>query len=340
MNRNRISIVFALIFLIAATACTPRAPAAATPTAAPLTPVIFMAGYKPQASLPFVGAYVAKEKGYFEEEGLDVTIQHSPGKGEHLQLLAAGKIQITNQDAAILLQRRAEPGLPLVSFALLGQRGQQAFAALSDSGMTTPKDWEGHTVGYKGTPPPELFALIKAAGADVEKIQLVNVGFDPRVLTERQVDVYPVFKSNEPFLIQSWGYKLTLWDPADYGVSTLGLTYVTSDEILKAQPEMLTGFLRAALKGIQFASENLDDAVKIVMQYTGPETDPDHMRFMLEAELKDAAGPETEQHGLGWQTLEQWQAQAKVLADADLPVPEDVRQVFTTQILEAAASPR
>ncbi|MCS6827176.1 MAG: ABC transporter substrate-binding protein, partial [Caldilinea sp.] len=89
----------------------------------------FRAGYKPQANLPFVGVYVAQEKGFFAEEGLTVTIEHSPGRGEHVQLLVAGAVQVTTMDAATVLQRRAEPGLPVVSIALIGQRGQQAFAA-------------------------------------------------------------------------------------------------------------------------------------------------------------------------------------------------------------------
>lgn len=321
-------LISTLILII--TACT----STTQPTNYPTSQLTFMAGYKPQANLPFVGVYVAQEKGFFAEENLEVTIEHSSGKGEHLQLLAAGKIQVTTQDAAVLLQRRADPGLPLVSIALLGQRGQQAFAALADSGMATPKDWEGRLVGFKGTPPPDLFALLAAAGADPEKVELVNVGFDPRVLTEGQVDVYPVFKSNEPYLIESWGYDLTLWDAADYGVPTLGLTYVTSDEILAQNPELLTRFLRAALKGVAYAAQNVDETVEIVLQYTGPETDPAHMRFMLEIELADAYGPATEAGGLGWQTLAQWQALAGMLAGADLPVPEDVSAVFTTEILE------
>ncbi|RMF40989.1 MAG: hypothetical protein D6755_12980, partial [Anaerolineae bacterium] len=270
MKRLITFLTLSVLVLMALSACTPKA--ASTP--AELTPFTFMAGYKPQANLPFVGAYVAKEKGFFEAEGLDVTIEHSPGKGEHLQLVTTGKVQVTTQDAAVLLKRRADPGLPIVSIALIGQRGQQAFAALATSGLQTPKDWEGHTVGYKGTPPPDLFALLAAAGADPDKVELVNVGFDPRVLTEGQVDVYPVFKSNEPFLIRSWGYEVTLWDAADYGVPTLGLTYVTSEETLAQQPEALAAFLRAALKGIAYAKEHPDEAVDIVLKYAGPETNP------------------------------------------------------------------
>jgi ABC-type nitrate/sulfonate/bicarbonate transport system substrate-binding protein len=313
--------------------------ASPSPEMTPPDQLTFMAGYKPQANLPFVGVYVAQERGYFQDENLQVTIEHSPGKGEHLQLVTSGKVQVTTQDAAVLLQRRAEPGLPLVSIAMIGQRGQQAFAALAASGLESPKDWEGHVVGYKGTPPPDLFALLAAAGADADKVTLVNVGFDPRVLTEGQVDVYPVFKSNEPFLIQSWGYELTLWDAAEYGVPTLGLAYVTSEQTLLEQPDLLARFLRAVLRGINYAAENPADAVEIVLQYTGPETDAAHMRFMLDAELLDAVGPETEVHGIGWQTLEQWQALANVLTQYDAAPVADPASVFTNQILEQAGKP-
>lgn len=308
---------------------------AATSTPAPGTPIpiTFMAGYKPQANLPFVGAYVAKAQGFFAQEGLDVTIEHSAGRGEHVQLLVAGKVQVTTMDAATVLQRRADPGLPVVSIALIGQRGQQAFAALKSSGIQSPKDWEGRRVGYKGTPPPDLYALLAAAGADVNKVNLVNVGFDPRVLTEGQVDVYPLFKSNEPYLLRKWGYEIVLWDAADYGVPTLGLTYVASEQYIKEHPEVLVRFLRAALQGIRWAQDHPQEAVQIVLQYAGPETDPDHMRYMLETELKDAQS----EKGFGWQSLEQWKALAEMLVRYQaLPAGVAVEDAFTTQIWEQA----
>lgn len=352
MRKTVISLFVLTLFLL--NACAPAAPTAVPmempivteaatsvpaeaaveiPTQAALIPITFMAGYKPQANLPFVGAYVAKEQGFFAENGLDVTIEHSPGRGEHVQLLVAGSVQVTTMDAATVLQRRAEPGLPVVSIALIGQKGQQAFAALKESGLQTPKDWEGKTVGYKGTPPPDLFALLAAAGADVNQVNLVNVGFDPRVLSEKQVDVYPLFKSNEPYLLQKWGHELTLWEAADYGVPTLGLTYVTSEAYLNENPQVLRRFLRAALQGIAYAEAHPDEAVAIVMKYAGPETDPDHMRYMLETELRDAQS----EHGFGWQSLEQWQALAEMLVKYEaLPVEIDAAAAFDTGPWEGA----
>ncbi len=332
----RRTILLLLSMLLSACAAVEPAPPAPSPEPLAMT---FMAGYKPQANLPFVGVYVAEQQGFFQEENLTVTIEHSAGQGQHLQLLAAGKVQVTTQDAAVLLKRRADPGLPLVSIALIGQRGQQAYAALADSGMVTPRDWEGRTVGYKGTQPPDLLAILQAAGADASKVELVNVGFDPRLLTEGKVDVYPVYKSNEPYLIRSWGYDLTLWEAADFGVPNLGLAYVTSEEILASQPEALTRFLRAALRGIDYARLHPDEAVQAVLEYTGPETDPEHMRYMLESELADALSPVTEEHGLGWQTLEQWQSLAGMLQKYDALPALEVEKAFTTEILQAAANP-
>ncbi|PKN86768.1 MAG: hypothetical protein CVU46_06780 [Chloroflexi bacterium HGW-Chloroflexi-8] len=310
----------------------PSATATSAPTPEPKQ-MTFMAGYKPQANLPFVGVYVAQEKGFFQDENLEVNIEHSPGSGQHLQLVAQGKVQVTTQDAAILLRRRSDPGLPLVSIALIGQHGQQAFAALHSNNFLTPKDWEGHTVGFKGSPPPELFALISAAGADITKMEIVNVGFDPRILTEGKVDVYPVYKSNEPFMIGKWGYDIDLWTAEEYGVQTLGLTYVTSDDTLKNDPEMLKRFLRAAIKGILYAEQNPEEAIDIVLKYAGPETDRDNMMFMLQSELKDLRSDTTDQFGIGWQTEEQWQAMMDILVTYESIAEIDVDQVFTNDLL-------
>jgi len=296
--------------------------------------LVFMAGYKPQANLPFVGVYVAEEKGYFRDENLSVEIQHSAGRGEHLQLLVAGTVDITTQDAAILLKRRSEPGLPLVSIGLIGQRGQQAFVALQSSGITTIADWQGHKIGFKGTPPPDLLALLDQAALKENDVELINVGFDPRILVEELVDVYPVFNSNEPYILRSWGYTLNQWDADDYGIPTLGLAYVSTSHIIEAEPQSISAFMRAVLRGIHYAEQHPDEAIDIVLQYTGPETNRDHMLFMLETEINDAHTALTDQNGLGWQTTDQWQALQDTLLQYDaISGPVDVNLAFTNQFL-------
>ena len=185
--------------------------------------VVFMAGFRAQANLPFVAAYVAQEKGYFEEQGLDVEIRHA-SSGEHLKLLLSGDVDFTTAAASSVLKRRSDPGLPIVAFALFGQQGQQAYVSMGNSGINTPKDWEGRTFGYKISVPPDYLAILEANGVDRSKIDEVKVGFDPRVLTEGRVDVLAVFNSNEPDTIRRLGFTVNTWEPETYGVPNLGLT--------------------------------------------------------------------------------------------------------------------
>ena len=292
-----------------------------------------MGGYKPQANLPFVAAYVANDLGYFAEQGLKVDIQHATGQGEHLKLLLQGAVDVTTSDADGVLKRRADQDLPIVAFALFGQRGSQAFAVLDDSDIRSPRDFEGRIVGYKVYQSPDYLAMLERAGVDRSRIDEVSVGFDPRILTERKVDVYPVFTSNEPDLLTRIGFQTRLFDPADYGVATLGLTYITRRDVVERQPELLARFLKATLRGVATAQANQEAATDIVMRYA-PQEDRAHQAAMLRSELEMASGPVADQFGVGWTTRDQWQAlEDSLLEHGALERPVDVNTAFTDQIL-------
>ena len=296
--------------------------------------VVFMNGYKAQANLPVVSVYIAQEKGFFTEQALDVEIHHATS-GEHVQLLMAGDVDFATADAASVLKRRADPGLPIVAFALFGQRGQQGFLALKDSGIATPNDWEGRTFGYKVSIPPDYLAIVEDQQVDRSAVQEVRVGFDPRVLTEGQVDVLAVFKSNEPDTVRRMGFDVTLWDPADFGVPTLGLTYITREELANTDSDKVERFLKATMKALEYARDNREEAVEIVLKYA-PDEDPAHQRFMLDTEFEDAVSPLTDERGLGQMSPEQWQALYDHLtAHEALPKPFDYNDAFDTQFLDS-----
>ena len=300
----------------------------------PLDKVVFMAGFKAQANLPFVAAYVAQEKGFFRDQGLDVDIRHA-SSGEHLKLLIAGDVDFTTAQAASVLKRRSDPELPIVAIVLFGQRSQQALMALKESGIETPKDWEGKTFGYKTSPPPEYLAVLKANDVDRSKIAEVRVGFDPRILTEGRVDILAVFNSNEPDTVRKLGFDVNLWEAADYGLAGLGLTYITREELAEQSPDRVERFLKATLKGLQYAFDNPEAALDIVMGYA-PDADRDHQGFMLRTELEDAVSPLTRDHGLGWMTDDQWKALYDQLLEFEaLPQPFDHQTAYTDRFLRA-----
>ena len=302
--------------------------------APPLRTFHFMAGYKPQANLPFVGAYIAQKKGYFAAQGLDVEITHATGQGEHLKLLLQGSVDVTTGEADAVLARRADD-LPVISIALLGQRGQRAFAVQASSEIRTPKDFEGKTVGFKVLQTPDYLAMLAINGVDRSKIQEVPVGFDPRLLAAGKVDVYPVFESNEPDTLTRLGSPTRLFRPIDYGVPSIGLTYLTRQELVDKDESALERFLKATLRGIQDARDNPEAATDIVMQFA-PAEERDHQLAMLKVELDMADGPVVRQLGIGWSTPEQWQSfHDSLLAFGGISKPVDVNTAFTDRILKA-----
>lgn len=315
----------------------PAAPtAAATAATSTATPkpaaarVTFMAGFRPQANLPFVAAYVAKEKGFFADENLDVEIRHSSGADEHLKFLLEGSVQFTTGTAAQAL-RRSSDGLPVVAVALYGQRGDQGYVARADSGIKTPKDLKGRTVGFKsGVVPAELDGMLATAGLKREDVKLVSVGFDVRAFIEKQVEVYPVFLNNEPFAVRKAGVEINVLDPADFGVPTLGLTTLVNRETLAKDPALVERYLRATLRAVAWTQAHPDEAVQAVLKYA-PGADVAQQRFLLDEDLKAAHRAD----GIGRSSKDQWQALADTLVKYQvLPKAPDVTQVFDNRLVD------
>ena len=290
----------------------------------PLEQVVFMAGYRPQANLPFVAVYAAEARGFFADEGLEVEIRHST-QGEHGQLLLAGEVDFTTATAAQALRQRAN-GLPVRSIALFGQRGDQGFVVHADSGIEAPADFEGRSVGFKGgVVPAELLALLATADLGPDDVQLQAVGFDERVFIERRVDVFPVFLNNEPNRIRNAGVDIRVFDPHDHGIATLGVTYLVRDETTVEDRALAERFLRAALRGAHYAASHPDEAIDLVLEYAEG-ADRAHQRFLFDTDLRNAERDD----GMGRGTLEQWEALQEILLryDEQFSGPVDVSTVF------------
>lgn len=277
----------------------------------------YMGGFRPQANLPFVAVYVAEDQGFFADEGLTVDIAHS-ATGEHKSLLLSGDIDITTLPASEMMQLRADSDAPLVAVTLFGQRGDFGYVVLEESGITSPADFAGKLVGFKGQVQAEFLAMIHAHGLTREDMELVAVGFNPVVVVEKQVDVYPVFLSNEPdTLTRVMGADIRVFEAADEGVPTLGVVYVVAEEYLEDEQnrERVERFLRATLRAFQFALDDPAAAIESTAKFIPEEADLVHERFILETELANAVSPLTDENGLGWFTADQFGALQDVLLE-------------------------
>ena len=285
----------------------------------PLT-IDFTAGFVAQSNLPFVAVYVAQERGFFEDEGVIVNIEHAGFGGEHKAQLAAGQIDVTTLPAAEMLQVRAESGAPYVAVMLFGQRGDFGYAVLESSGIQSPADFAGRIVGTKGVVQAEFLAMAAANGVSEDDMEIIDTGFDPVFLTEGVVEVWPVFLSNEPdTLTRKMGQQIRVFEPADYGVPTLGVTYIVNEEFLRDgdNREALERFLRAAIRGFQFALDDPAAAIEDSFEFFDPEADKIHERFILDTELANAVSSLTDENGLGWFTQEQFADLQAVLINYD-----------------------
>lgn len=347
LRRVLIAALLVSVLAVIAAACAPTpaapapaattAPAAATaaPAAATTAPqataapsaekqkMTFQAGYLPQGNISFIAAYVAKEKGFFDQEGLDVTIDHTaPGQGENFKRLAAKDIQVTTIPGPDLLTQVGDNGVPFVSVAVFGHSSDNGLMTLANSGIKTLKDMEGKKVGYKFIVLPWMKAMFDSAGVDQSKINFVGVGFDPRVILpdfgEGAVDAVQIFKSNEPDTMTRAGFPVTVFNPEDFGVPTLGQTYITNREIAQSNPELITKFLKATMMGLKYATDpkNTEEVTDIIMKYAGKDANRDHQKFLYQTEIKDSylTSPATKEVGLGYASDDEWQKMIDVIA--------------------------
>mgnify|MGYP001177297075 CR=1 FL=1 len=168
-----------------------------------------------------------------------------------------------------------------------------------------------------------------------ELVRGVNAGFDPRVLTEGRVDILAVFKSNEPDTIRRLGFELNTWEPEDYGVPMLGLTYITLEDFSKSNPDIVERFLKATLKATKFSMENPKEALDVVMEFA-PNESREHQEFMLGTELSDSTSATTDKYGLGWMTSTQWEDLYNHLLEFEaLPKPFDYSSAYDDRYLRS-----
>ena len=280
----------------------------------------YMAGFVAQANLPFVAVYVAEDQGFFADENLEVDIQHAGFTGAHKNLLLAGEVDITTLPASEMLQIRANTGAPYVAVMLFGQRGDFGYAVLNSSGISSPADFAGRDVGFKGIVQAEFHAMLAAHGLTTDDMNMIDVGFNPVVLVEQQVEVYPVFLSNEPdTLTRNLNQEITVFEAADDGVPTLGVVYLVSEEFLEDETnrEKLERFLRATVRAFEFAVDDPAAAIDSTVKFLAEDPAPDlvHERFILDTEIENALSDLTRANGVGWFTQQQFRALTDVLLE-------------------------
>jgi NitT/TauT family transport system substrate-binding protein len=218
--------------------------------------------------------YVALDKGFFAEEGLNVKISRGYGSGDTVLKLAAGQYDIGLAAIGALITARANENAAVKGIMLYLTRDMLSIWVREEGKINTPKDLEGKTITT--TPGNGHFvmfpAFAKGAGIDATKIKWVTVDGSAMgpMLINKQIDAAPFFASHGPRIqaqAAERGIRLKSFPYADYGLKVYSTSLIARDETIQKDPETLGKFVRASLKGMRWAHENVDEAAKIVMKH-------------------------------------------------------------------------
>ncbi|GBD10549.1 Formylaminopyrimidine-binding protein [bacterium HR23] len=286
------------------------------------------------------GLFIAQEKGYFREEGLEVHLYTPADPSTVLQTVGAGKDDFGISYQPDVLLARAQ-GVPVVSIAGMVQHPLNSVMALRESGIQRPRDLVGKKVGYPGIPlnVPLLKTMVEKDGGDFSKVELVNIGFDlvPALVGKKVDAVIGAYWVHESIVLEQQGFPVNSMRVEQWGVPDFyELVLVTNEKTLSERPDLVKRFLRATLKGYRVASQDLERAVDTLAR-ASPQVDSKVERegIRLLAPLWQDAPT------FGWQTAERWEAFTAWMRNAGLlERPVDASKAFTNRFIEELSRER
>ncbi len=309
--------------------CAPTT-AAPTPTVA-LTPVRLPVGYIP--NVQFAPLYVAIEKGYFREAGLDVTMDYG-NETDAVALVGANQIPFAIVSGEQVLLARAQ-GLPVRYVAAWYHDYPVGIVSPADKGIATPADLRGRRIGVpmlSGASYIGLRALLNAGGLTEEDVTIDVIGFNQvETLLAGRVDAAVIYVANEPVNLAARGFDQHVLRVADYQ-DLVGNGLLTSEHALAENPQMVRGMVKAVLRGIEDTITNPDEAYEIAKKYVEnlAQADQSIQKKVLSTSIEFWQGTP------GRSELQAWKNMQNILLEMGLlTAPLELDQAFSNDYLPA-----
>ena len=289
---------------------------------------------------PNAGLVVAKEKGFFADAGLDVTINQGKGSGSTAQIVASKAVQFGFADGFVV-GNSVSKGMKLKMVAGVYRRNPCAALVLEESGIRSPKDLEGKTVGIAtGSAQFQQWpAFMKGAGLDASKVRVINVdgaGAGPALISGQVAAIAGFAQGYIPSIEIRGKKKVRAFWYADEGVTAMSNGIIVHQDLL-AEPDLIRGMVRATVKGFIYGRANAEEMTQIVKKYQET-TDP--AITLREAQLSWSTWvtPTTANKPLGWMAPEDWTATVAVLkAYGGVTTPLEAAELYTNEFVPTEA---
>ncbi len=362
MQRQKLPFLALAALVLAAllAACGGAAPAAPAATSAPATgggaaatAAPAAGGAKDKVTLQlkwvaqaqFAGYYAAKEKGFYDAEGLDVTIRPGGPDINPAQVVAGGQAQFGLDWLPSTLANR-EQGVPLVNIAQIYQRSGMREISWKESNINSPADLKGKKVAvWLGGNELQLLATLAKYNIDKDKdVTIVKQPFDMNLLLNKEVDAAAAMTYNELYQVLSAGHtidQLNIIDFNNEGTAMLEDGIFTTEAFLKdpKNKEIAARFLRASVKGWEYCRDNAADCVQIVLKNDASGVmKPDAQKWQMDEvnklifPLADCARDK----GLGYMCADAFKQTAEIAQKYGVLKKAPDQGAYTTEIFEMA----
>jgi NitT/TauT family transport system substrate-binding protein len=281
--------------------------------------------------------YVAIEKGFFRQQGLNVSVV--PGLGtDNARLLASGQIDYSGSEITGNMIGRVVAGFPVKIVAVTSQATQAAIATLVESGITTPKGLEGKTLAdLPASIVIRLFPLYaKRAGIDASKVNIVpgTPQTLPSLLATGRADAIGQFTVGVPTLVKAAGGRpVRTFKYSQHLKGLLGNGIVTTDQRVRTRPGEVRRFTRAILRGLNYAVQNPGESGHILQKYV-PIADPVAaanelriLKFFVENKC-------TRRNGIGYIDVQKVKSTASIVRNAFRTEPFNFSDLYSSAFVK------
>jgi NitT/TauT family transport system substrate-binding protein len=288
-------------------------------------------GYIP--NVQFAPLYVAVDKGYFKQAGIEIEFDYS-FETDAVALVGANELQFAVVSGDQVLLARAQ-GLPVVYVLAWYQDYPVSVVSKSGHGILTPADLAGKRIGLPGlygTSYIGLRALLDAGSLDETDVTLDSIGYNQvEALVSDQEEAVVVYTTNEPLQLRNMDYQIDEIKVRDYDhLVSNGL--ITNETSISQSPDLVYRMNQAMLKGIADTIANPEEAYQICLKYVEGLAQADQV---VQKQVLAASIEFWKAEQLGYSDPQAWLNTQQVLLDIDfLTEPVDTTQAFSNEFLD------
>ena len=225
----------------------------------------------------FAGYYMAREKGYYSDRGISVTIRPLGREIHPVTEVITERAHFGIGSTGLLLEKNS--GKPVVALGAIFQHSPLVFIARKDSGIKTVNQMKGKRVMIsQGNQDFELTLLLEKTRM-MDHVTLLPSSTDPLDLARNKTDVFNAYMSNEPYILETRGVPVNIIDPKDYGIDFYGDILFTSESLIRKKPGMVENFRTASLMGWAYALSHPEETIEIIKSRYGSEKSKSELRF-------------------------------------------------------------